>query len=206
MPGRNEKKGKEVDKSQPSTSGVRFSARNVPFYSSVSEVLAHHRQLLSEGPSVATRYVAVGSSRGTLLQTTIRFRSDHEALTEDLQRVFSNLFRQSESHRRSDGFEVVITFNAVVSDSSGSFFSVFYGHDYGSAGHSAGGVRRDLRYGSSYLVETPDDVANLPTKFDLEDLAANVRLKFENSDLRVVRFLNIVYLAYQYRGPPARRS
>lgn len=180
-------------------SGVRFSARNVPFYSSVREVLSHHRQLLQAEPAIATRYVAVGSSRGTLLQTTIRFRSDHENVSERLQTIFADLFRQSR-RSSSEGFEVIVTFNAVVSDSSNSAFSVFYGHDYGSAGSSAGGVRRDLRYGASYLVQTPDDVTDLPTTFDFESLAANSRLQFENSDLRVVRFLNIVYLAYQYRG------
>lgn len=187
-------------------SGARFAARNVPFYSTLRELLSHHQQLLQPGPVVSTRYAAVGSSRGTLLQTTIRFRSDHADIRAGLQREFSNLFRLVPANAPGDGFEVVVTFNAVVSDSSGTNYSVFYGQDYGSSGGSAGGARRDLRYGSSYLVSHPDDVSALPVQFDFDLLAQTTRLHFDNSDLRIVRFLNVVYLVYQFStGRDARR-
>lgn len=201
MSGRDSSKQQEKTVERGATrSGARFAARNVPFYASVRELLSHHQQLLQYGPVVSTRHAAVGSSRGTLMQTTIRFRPDHPNLRQGLRTVFSNLFRllPQGSVRGSDGFEVVVTFNAIVTDSAGTSYSVFYGHDYGSAASSGGGVRRDLRYGGSFLVLEPDDVDNLPVAFDFERLAQTQRLSFENSDLRVVRFLNVVYLAYQY--------
>lgn len=186
-------------------SGARYAARNIPFYSSVRELLAHHQQLLQPGPVVATRYAAVGSARGTLLQTTIRFRSDHADIRGGLQQVFSDLFRLS-SQRAGEGFEVVVTFNAVTSDSTGTNFSVFYGQDYGSRSGGNLGTRNELRVGDAVTVQTPDDVALLPTQFDLESLAARTRLQFDNSDLRVVRFLNIVYLVYQFSDGRGRGS
>lgn len=187
-------------------SGARFAARNIPFYSTVRELLAHHQQLLQPGPVVSTRYAAVGSSRGTLLQTTIRFRSDNHNIQAGLQQSFADLFRLVPNRREAlSGFEVVVTFNAVVSDSSRTNFSVFYGQDYGSARGTAGGARRDLRYGGSYLVENPDDVSRLPLDFDFDRLAAELRLQFENSDLRIERFLNVVYLVYQYQDVARRR-
>lgn len=184
-------------------SGGRFAARNVPFYSTIRELLSHHQQLLQPGPVHTTRYAAVGSSRGSLLQTTIRFRSDNPSVQQGLQRVFSDLFRQLPQQRRrgpdgGGGFEVVVTFNAIVSDSAGTSYSVFYGQDYGTVG----GARRDLRYGASYLVSSPDDVAQLPTDFDFDRLSQTTRISFENSDLRIVRFLNVVYLVYQYFEAP----
>jgi hypothetical protein len=182
-------------------SGGRFAARNVPFYSTVRELLSHHQQLLHLGPVSTTRYAAVGSSRGSLLQTTIRFRSDHHDVRSGLLAVFSDLFRQHPGGGAEGGFEVVVTFNAIVSDSAGTSYSVFYGQDYGTVG----GARRDLRYGASFLVSNPDDVAQLPADFDFDQLARTTRISFENSDLRIVRFLNIVYLAYQYTDGPRRR-
>jgi len=188
-------------------SGARFAARNIPFYSTVRELLAHHQQLLQAGPIVSTRYAAVGSSRGSLLQTTVRFRSDNPNIQVGLQQTFADLFRLVPSGQNVlSGFEVVVTFNAVVSDSSRTNFSVFYGQDYGSARGTVGGARRDLRYGGSFLVENPDDVNRLPREFDFDRLAAELRLQFENSDLRIERFLNVVYLVYQYQDVARRRS
>ena len=174
-------------------SGARFAARNVPFYSTVRELLSHHQQLLHPGPVYTTRYAAVGSSRGSLLQTTIRFRSDNRNIREGLSSVFAELFRQL-PHGAGGGFEVVITFNAIVSDSAGTNYSVFYGQDYSTVG----GARSELRYGSSFLVTTPDSVSDLPVAFDFDRMVASNRLTFQNSDLRIVRFLNVVYLVYQY--------
>lgn len=188
-------------------SGARFAARNIPFYSTVRELLSHHQQLLQLGPVVSTRYAAVGSSRGTLLQTTVRFRSDNPNIQSGLQRTFADLFRLvPRQSQAASGFEVVVTFNAIVSDSSGTNYSVFYGQDYGSAQRTAGGARRDLRYGGSYLVETPDDVTRLPQEFDFDRLSAELRLQFENSDLRIERFLNVVYLVYQFQDSALRRN
>ena len=186
-----------VEERGATRSGARFAARNVPYYSSVRELLSHHRQLLAPGPVVATRYAAVGSSRGTLLQTTVRFSSESPNIREGLRAVFAGLFRQS-SERVGEGFEVVVSFNAILSDSSSTSFSVFYGHDYGSRRSTAGGVHGDLRYGSSFLVTGPDDVDDLPVSFDFERLTQAHRLSFQNSDVRVARFINIVYLVYQY--------
>lgn len=186
-----------VEERGATRSGARFAARNVPYYTSVRELLSHHRQLLAPGPVVATRYAAVGSSRGTLLQTTVRFSSENRQIREGLRSVFAGLFRQS-SERVGEGFEVVVSFNAILSDSSSTSFSVFYGHDYGSRRATVGGVHGDLRYGSSFLVTTPDDVEDLPTSFDFEKLSHAHRLSFQNSDVRVARFINIVYLVYQY--------
>ena len=186
-----------VEERGATRSGARFAARNVPYYTSVRELLSHHQQLLAPGPVVATRYAAVGSSRGTLLQTTVRFSSENRQIREGLRSVFAGLFRQT-SERPGEGFEVIVSFNAILSDSSSTSFSVFYGHDYGSRRATAGGVHGDLRYGSSFLVTSPDDVEELPTTFDFERLSQAHRFSFQNSEVRVARFINIVYLVYQY--------
>ena len=158
--------------------------------------MAHHQQLLAPGPVVSTRYAAVGSTRGTLLQTTVRFRSYNPRMREGLRRVFSELLRQR-TERPGEGFEVVVTFNAILADSSATSFSLFYGHDYGS-GKGYRGAHGELSYGSSYLVVGPDDVDHLPVSFDFERLAQAHRLGFENSGVTVERFINVVYLVYQY--------
>ena len=176
-------------------SGARFTVRNQPHYSSLRQLVSHHRRLFDTRPVVTTNWAAVGSSSaGLLRQTTIRFAAGHADIAGDLRQIFLDLFRTSGV---GDGFEVITTFNVVLSNHQSTSFSVFYGHDYRQ--DSKTGSHEGLTHGRPVLVSGLDDVSNLPTSFDFESLSRLHRQAFQDSDVRVVKFLNIVYLVYQYR-------
>jgi hypothetical protein len=177
-------------------SGARYTARNQPHYSSLRELLSHHQQLLVAQPVVTTRWASVGSREGALLQTTIRFRQDHPNIRAELRSIFLDLLRQAGSTSR-DGFEVITTFNAILSNHESTTFSIFYGHDYRQG--SMTGAYDNLSHGDPILVTSLDDVDRIPTTFDFDAMARRQRASFENSGVRVVRFINIVYLVYQFR-------
>ncbi len=175
--------------------GGRFAARNAPYYSSLRELLSRHQRLLDLGPAVATRYASVGG--GTLLQTTVRFRTDHQSIGRELLRIFSDLFRQHPHQDSGAGFEVAITFNAVLASRDNNSFSVFFGQDYRHSSES--GTHSDLTFGRPIRVDNLLQVHRIPHEFDFEQLLATHRNAFESSDVYVYKFLNIVYLIYQYR-------
>jgi len=182
-------------------SGRRFARANVGHYSTVAELLRHHSRLLELESPISLRYFRVGRDQGSLLQATLRFSTRHQNVRQSLLQHFVTLFRQHNEGPRT-GFEVLVTFNAVLGNREGNSFSVFYGHDY-RAGNLLG-ASPELRYGNPYIVRTLADVARLPVNFDFEELANAHRHSFAHSGVRVVRFLNIVYLVYRF-VPPARR-
>lgn len=172
--------------------GARFAARNSPYYSSVRELLSRHQRLLDQGPAVATRYASVAG--GTLLQTTARFRADHPTIRQELVGIFSDLFRQQD---QGSGFEVAVTFNAILASRDNQSFSVFYGQDYRQSSES--GTHSALTFGSPVVVENLLQVHRIPHEFDFDQLLQHHRGAFESSDVYVYRFLSVVYLIYQYR-------
>lgn len=181
----------EFEERGQTRSGARFAARNLPYFSSIRQLLSHHQRLLELGPVVSTRYVHVG--RGTVLQTCIRFRSDHSDIRRSLTRILTELLQELNSD--NEGFEVSITFNAILSDRDSTSFSLFFGQNYGPGSPQS-------RLG---LAERPVVVRNLlhvrrvPTEFNLEDLVQRFSVAFDSSDLVVAKILNVVYLVHQYR-------
>lgn len=188
-------------------SGERFAARNNPYYTSVQELLAHHQRLLADEPAVTTRATRIaGLSVGSLLQTTVRFRFDSSVVRSTLRRIFFDLFREHTLGSET-GFEVVVTFNAVLSHASGSSFSLFYGHDHRAS--NIAGAAPELKYGATTLVKVLADVDSIPAEFDQVALLQSHRRAFESSDVSIHSFVNIVYLIYRYvdsRTSTARRS
>ena len=180
-------------------SGRRFAQANFGYYATERELLAHHQRLLEPYSDFSTRYYPVGRQIGSLMQTTVRFAANYPNIQERLLRCFSSLFRQHTEDSDS-GFEVLITFNAILSNPEGTSFSLFYGQDY-RAGNLLG-ASPELRYGDPYMVRVMSDVLSLPTTFNFEDLARAHRFAFENSGVRIARFLNIVYLIYQFLPTP----
>ena len=183
-------------------SGARFARRNFAYYSSVAELLRHHQRLLEREPEVSSRLfrIASGGSRArlsdtSLVQTTIRFRWDYIQILPFLRNTFLSLFREYQPSRGA-GFEVVTTFNAILTDSEGKTFSLFYGHDY-RAGNDLG-ASAHLRFGDAVVIKTLEDVSLIPTQFDFESLISQHRHSFENSGVRVHQFVNIVYLVYRF--------
>jgi len=183
-------------------SGRRFAQANVGHYGSVAELLRHHQRLLELESPISLRYFRVGRDQGSLLQATLRFSVQHSNIRQSLLVHFTSLFREHVEGSRT-GFEVLVTFNAVLGTREGDSFSVFYGHDY-RAGNLLG-ASPELRYGRPYVVRTLADVARLPVRFDFEALANAHRHSFAHSGVRVERFLNIVYLVYRFM-PPQRRE
>ena len=186
-------------------SGGRFAERNEPYYSSVAELFKVHKKLLEQEPAVTTRIARVGESRfGSLLLTTIRFRFDYPAIEHRLKVELLNLFREHTQNAR-DGFEVVITFNAILCNQEETSFRVFYGQDFRTGNQS--GAAPELKYGEAVVVKSLADIGKIPTSFDSERLLAAHRRAFENSNVKVYRFINIIYLIIRFLdGETSRNS
>ena len=180
-------------------SGRRFAKANFGHFSSLNELLSRHEKLLVPFAQPSTRYFEIGVNQGSLMQTTIHFSADFTKIKQKLLRTFLELFAEHTEEFNS-GFEVLVTFNAVLSNPEGTSFSVFYGHDY-RAGNLLG-ASPELRYGDPYIVRTLGDVAQLPTVFNFEELAHAHRYAFQHSGVRIARFLNVVYLVYRFIPPP----
>jgi hypothetical protein len=180
-------------------SGERFAARNYAFYKSEKELLDHHKRLLSHEPAVTTRATRIaGLNFGSLLQTTVRFRFDSTIIRSTLRRVFFDLFREHTIGGDS-GFEVVVTFNAILtnqSDENNPTFSIFYGHDHRADNIS--GAAPELKYGTTTIVQLLSDVDKIPVDFESDTLIRQHRRAFESSSVSIHKFINIVYLIYRY--------
>jgi len=178
-------------------SGQRFAPRNTPYHPNLRSLLLAHKRLLSHEPAISIPCFSVGSSKGTLIQATARYRADHPNLRGALSELFSRLFKLAKRGKFSGPFEVVVTFNVVLANRDSTSYTIFYGHDYAKNNYKGSSQR--LQYSeSSYLVRDLTDVKNIPTSFDFENLIEKQRRNFESSDVRVVRILNVVYLVYQY--------
>lgn len=177
-------------------SGKRFAAKNQPYYLSVRELLAHHPRLTAQEPAVATRFLRIADNRqGSLIRTTVRFRADYSGIEHKLRQVFLDLFREH-TENSSDGFEVVVTFNAILTNSARTTFSVFFGQDFSL--ENATGRASQLGYSDPVIVRSLPDLASVPTSIDLESVVASHRRSFENSDVQIERILNIVYLIRRF--------
>ena len=177
-------------------SGALYRTRNRPYYPSLGELLSHHRRLLEPEPAVTTRSARIaGLNFGSLLQTTVRFPVKSQIIEPTLRRIFFDLFQE---HRESgqSGFEVVVTFNAVLTNSSESTFSMFYGHDHRAS--NVAGAAPELKYGNTFVVSSLLDLVNVPTAFDMEQLLRAHRHAFEDSNVHIHSFVNIVYLIYRF--------
>lgn len=188
-------------------SGGRFAQRNQPHHATLRELLQRHPKLVSPHPSVSTQLFRLGGAgawRGrdlNLVQTAVRLPANYSDPGGFLRQVFLDLFREhtvDESHDL-DGFEVVTTFNAVLSNAEGTSFSVFYGHDYRAGNFT--GAAPELRAGEPVIVRSLDDVSKIPVVFDLDQLASSHRHQFEKSGVSVERVLNVVHLIYRLAPP-----
>ena len=140
---------------------------------------------------VSTRYVHVG--KGSLLQTCIRFRSDHSDIRGALSRILTELLQ--ELNTENEGLEISVTFNAVLSNRDSTSFSLFFGQSYGpDSPHSRLGLSE-----RPVVVRNLLHVRRVPTEFNLEDLVQRFSAAFDSSDLVVAKILNVVYLVHQYR-------
>lgn len=177
-------------------SGARYGARNNPHYTSLSELLSHHARLLEPRPAVTTRAVRVAGLRsGSLLQTTLRLPFGSPLAEAALRDVFVDLLREH-SESSDAGFEVVVTFNAVLTNATETTFSLFYGQDHRAS--NVAGAAPELRYGSTHRVRSLLEVDSLPTSFDADELVRAHRHAFENSNVHIYAFLNVVYLVYSF--------
>jgi len=176
-------------------SGKRFAARNIPYYLTEQELLSHHKKLLENISGPTIRHFHIGNGQGSLMQATVRFRIDYPNILNSLTGIFATLIREH-SESNSEGFEVVTTFNAILTNSQSTTFSIFYGHDY--RGGNISGAKEELKYGETVVVKSLPDVSSIPTKFDMNELLRSHRNAFQSSDVKIHRFLNVVYLIYRF--------
>lgn len=177
-------------------SGKRFAAKNQPYYLSIKDLLAHHPRLVAREPAVATRFLRIADNRqGSLIRTTVRFRADYSGIEHKLREVFLDLFREH-TENYFDGFEVVVTFNAILTNSARTTFSVFFGQDFGF--ENSTGTASQLSYADPVIVRSLPDISLIPTSIDLESVIANHKRSFESSDVQIERILNIVYLIRRF--------
>lgn len=182
-------------------SGGRFAARNQPFYSTLRELLQHHKRLFAKEPTISQRYFYIGgprvSLRGrSLIQTTVRYRSDYPDISQHLKTVFVDLFREH-TENSTDGFEVVTTFNAILSNPEKTSFSIFYGHDHRSNNLTGAASELQPEHGT-VVVKCLPDVAKIPCNFDFEHLARLHRQSFADSNVSVYKFVSVIYLIYRF--------
>lgn len=102
-----------------------------------------------------------------------------------------------ELNSENEGFEVSVTFNAVLSNRNATSFSLFFGQNYGE-----GSAQSRLGFGRPVIVSSLLHLRRVPTSFDLEDLIRRYSLAFDSSDLVVANIINVVYLVHQYRAGP----
>ena len=178
-------------------SGIQYSALNNAHYTSVQELMSHHRRLLEQEPASTTRAgVIVGAQRHvTLLQTTLRFRFDSPLIAMTLHNIFIDLF-QEQPVNGIDGFEVVITFNVILHNQDSGTYSLFYGQDHRR--DNAGGAARELGHERSYVIRNLIEVNQLPTQFNEQDLLLENQLAFDHSNLSIHSFVNVIFLIYQF--------
>lgn len=178
-------------------SGIRYSALNTAHYSSVQELMSHHRRLLSVEPASTTRAgIIVGANRHlTLLQTTLRFRFDSPLISVTLHNTFIDLFQEVSSNGL-EGFEVVITFNAILHNQDSATYSLFYGQDHRR--DNVGGVAKELGYSKNYIVRNMMDVDLIPSNFNEQQLLEEHQHSFEHSNLSIHSFVNVIFLIYQF--------
>jgi len=178
-------------------SGLQFAALNRGYPTTERELLNRHRSLLQPYAGPSTRRFHLSTGAGDLLQTTVRYSPSYPAIRGHLRTVFSDLFREH-LEARNAGFEVVITFNVILTNTERTSFSVYYGQDYRAT--SSHGVHPALRgeSGRPTLVQTLRDVDNIPVTFDFEQVLRNLRGAFTSSNVTVHRVLNVVYLIYRF--------
>jgi len=177
-------------------SGRRFAELNSAYCRSEAALLNRHHKLeaLKAGPFQNT--FKLSSGIGDIDQTILRYSTRHPDILGDLRREFINLFKASGESARS-GYEVAVTFNAVLTNSDSSSFSIYYGQDYSSTSdHGVGARLRGSR--GPILVQSVRDVQNVPTVFDYEAVMHENRLAFQSSNVRIHRIINIVYLIYRF--------
>lgn len=178
-------------------SGGRFAARNRPFYTSLRELQEHHQRLLLDNPAVSHRLAYIGGTVGVLAQTTVRFPINSINSRASLFDIFTDLFQQVDVNNAANGgFEVVITFNAVLYSHETNTYSVFYGHDFRE--NNVAGTAQEISLQNVYIIRNIDEVVTIPTRINVASLLHAHRDAFSDSNVRIHSILNIVYLIYRY--------
>ena len=167
----------------------------------VTELMRQHPRLQEYQPAEVSRDVfsfSRGRQRGSLIQTHVRFRFDYANIQDYLVELFTRLFALRGTNR--DSFEVVITFNAILYCQDTNTYSLFYGTDHRE--NNRMGAAQELGYGSTFVVQNLLDVReNLTTNFNWDEVIGAHRNAFPNSNVRVFKIVNIIYLIYQVRRP-----
>ena len=192
-------------------SGRKYIPYNKPFFSSKHQLLSCHRRLTSQIPAIETRTYFVANSKFSLSETTARFHHSNEPkfIRQVLKRAINTLkggdlgvsapLQSSSSSSSSSSlkwhFEVNVTFNAILHNPDLDSWSVFYGLDYATNNHT--GIKKELSYGDTIVINQPKDIAKIPTSFDMTDVVKKCRFGFSNSNVYVHSILNIVYLMYK---------
>lgn len=111
-----------------------------------------------------------------------------------LQDIFTELLPQL---KHNEHYEVLITFNAILHNPNQGTYSLFYGHDFRRDNH--GGRARELSFcDSSTIVRSPFDVNRIPIFIDYDRLLHEHRDVFQDSNVHIHSFVNIIYLVYKY--------
>lgn len=98
--------------------------RNRPYASSLKDLLRRHKRLTAVRVEISSREGKVPKiPHGSLLTTVVRMHVSVKNKSEILRDLFFDLFREH-SESKEEGFEVVVTFNAVLHNQV-SFFTFF---------------------------------------------------------------------------------
>lgn len=175
-------------------SGARFRSANRPFYQSLQELRQHHNRLFTEDPAFSQSQIFIGGRNRTLIQATLRFPVQSTRIRSSLLEVFADLFQTHDS--AEGGFEVIITFNAILFSHETNTYSVFFGHDYRLG--TTTGAAQQFGHPDTYFIRYLDEVHQIPTDINVADLLHTYRNAFDDSGVSIHSFINIIYLIYQY--------
>lgn len=99
--------------------------RNRVYAKSLKELLRRHKRLTKNPVVISTRESRIPKIPfGSLLTTVVRFHVSVKNKQDILRDLFFDLFREH-SESQHEGFEVVVTFNAVLENQVSSFFYFF---------------------------------------------------------------------------------
>lgn len=177
-------------------SGRNLRERNSAYSYSYEECLNRHRRLATEEATSRIREIPVHGAVGRLVIHTLRFPFDSTRIRQRLLEYFRPLFL-AQDEERGHVFELFVTFNFILHNVDQGTFSVFYGQDFSNASSL---VNSRAQYGNRYVIDALDDLENVPTTFDIDDIIEYLSQFFENSHVSVFDVLNAVYIISEYQS------
>jgi hypothetical protein len=179
-------------------SGLVFRKPNLELFDSLKALKRSHKRLFDKKSSYCIRERSIFSSRYKVIEATVRFsaQTSPKLILNDLKTVFLEL--KSTSYDNSP-FSVIVTGNAIMAseENEKTSYSIFYGQDF-SPQYFPNDVISDYAMSKVYKIRTLDDIKLLPLVFTPLDFSNIFEKIHQNTKIKVVDLLNLVYIFRQF--------